>query len=47
MRTGLDELAAASNLVVAGLINYYGVYGRKQLNLLLRRVNTYLTGWAP
>jgi RNA-directed DNA polymerase len=48
MRTGtsLDELAAAINPVVAGWINYYGVYGRKQLNLLLRRVNTYLTRWA-
>ena len=48
MRTGasLDELAAAVNPVVAGWINYYGLFGRKQLNLLLRRVNTYLTRWA-
>lgn len=48
MRTSasLGELAAAINPVVAGWINYYGVYGRKQLNLLLRRVNTYLTRWA-
>jgi RNA-directed DNA polymerase len=48
MRTSasLDELAAAINPVVAGWINYYGVYGRKQMNLLLRRVNTYLTRWA-
>jgi RNA-directed DNA polymerase len=48
MRTSdsLDELAAAVNPVVAGWINYYGVYGRKQLNLLLRRVNTYLMRWA-
>jgi len=48
MRTtaSLDELAAAINPVVAGWINYYGVYGRKQVNLLLRRVNTYLTRWA-
>jgi len=44
--TSLDELAAAINPVVAGWINYYGVYGQKQLNLLLRRVNTYLTRWA-
>ena len=48
MRTGasLDELAAAINPVVAGWINYYGLFGRKQLNLLLRRVNTYLARWA-
>ena len=48
MRTGasLDELATAINPVVAGWINYYGLFGRKQLNLLLRRVNTYLTRWA-
>jgi group II intron reverse transcriptase/maturase len=44
--TSLDELAATINPVVAGWINYYGVYGQKQLNLLLRRVNTYLTRWA-
>jgi RNA-directed DNA polymerase len=44
--TSLGEIAAAVNPVVAGWINYYGVYGRKQLNLLLRRVNTYLTRWA-
>jgi RNA-directed DNA polymerase len=49
MRTGasLDEFAAAINRVVAGWINYYGLFGRKQLSLLLlRRVNTYLTRWA-
>jgi RNA-directed DNA polymerase len=48
MHTGasLDELAVAINPVVAGWINYYGLFGRKQLNLLLRRVNTYLTRWA-
>lgn len=39
----LDELAAAVNPVVASWISYFGIYGRKQLNLLLRRVNTYLT----
>ena len=48
MRTGasLDDLARAVNPVVAGWINYYGLFGRKQLSLLLRRVNTYLTRWA-
>jgi RNA-directed DNA polymerase len=48
MRTGasLDELAAAINPVVAGWIGYYGLFGRKVLNQLLRRVNTYLTRWA-
>jgi len=48
MRTGasLDELAAAINPIVAGWIGYYGLFGRKVLNQLLRRVNTYLTRWA-
>jgi RNA-directed DNA polymerase len=48
MRTGasLDELAAAINPIVAGWISYYGLFGRKVLNKLLRRVNTYLTRWA-
>jgi RNA-directed DNA polymerase len=48
MRTGtsLDELAKAINPIVAGWINYYGLFGRKKLNQLLRRVNTYLTRWA-
>ena len=48
MRTGasLDELAAAINPIVAGWIRYYGLFGRKVLNKLLRRVNTYLTRWA-
>src|SRR5258708_16400147 len=48
MRTGtsLDELAKAINPVVAGWINYYGLFGRRTLNQLLRRVNTYLTRWA-
>ena len=45
MRTGasLDELARAINPIVAGWINYYGLFGRGVLNQLLRRVNTYLT----
>jgi RNA-directed DNA polymerase len=48
MRTGtsLDELAKAINPVVAGWVNYYGLFGRKKLNQLLRRVNTYLARWA-
>jgi hypothetical protein len=48
MRTGisLDELARAINPIVAGWISYYGLFGRKTLNQLLRRVNTYLTRWA-
>src|SRR6266581_2354867 len=48
MRTGasLDELAEAINPIVAGWINYYGLFGRGVLNQLLRRVNTYLTRWA-
>ena len=48
MRTGasLGELAGAINPIVAGWINYYGLFGRGVLNQLLRRVNTYLTRWA-
>ena len=48
LRTGtsLDELARAINPIVAGWISYYGLFGRKTLNQLLRRVNTYLTRWA-
>ena len=48
MRTGasLGELAEAINPIVAGWINYYGLFGRGVLNQLLRRVNTYLTRWA-
>jgi RNA-directed DNA polymerase len=48
MRTGtsLDELAKAINPIVAGWINYYGLFGRKKLDQLLRRVNTYLMRWA-
>jgi RNA-directed DNA polymerase len=48
MRTGasLDELARTINPIVAGWINYYGLFGRAVLNQLLRRVNTYLTRWA-
>lgn len=48
MRTGtsLDDLAAMINPIVAGWISYYGLFGRKMLNQLLRRVNTYLTRWA-
>jgi RNA-directed DNA polymerase len=44
--TSLDELARAINPIVAGWINYYGLFGRGVLSLLLRRVNTYLTRWA-
>src|SRR5882672_3124697 len=48
LRTGtsLDELARAINPIVAGWISYYGLFGRKTLNQLLRRVNTDLTRWA-
>jgi len=48
MRTGasLGELAGAINPIVAGWINYYGLFSRRVLNQLLRRVNTYLTRWA-
>jgi hypothetical protein len=48
LRTGasLGELAEAINPIVAGWINYYGLFGRGVLNQLLRRVNTYLTRWA-
>jgi RNA-directed DNA polymerase len=48
MRTSasLGELARAINPIVAGWINYYGLFGRGVLNQLLRRVNTYLTRWA-
>ena len=48
MRTGtsLGELARAINPVVRGWISYYGLFGHKTLNQLLRRVNTYLTRWA-
>jgi RNA-directed DNA polymerase len=47
-RTGttLDELAAAINPIVAGWINYYGLFGRVELYPLLRRINTYLMRWA-
>src|SRR5438876_7544644 len=37
--TSLDELAKIINPIVAGWISYYGLFGRAQLNLLLRRVN--------
>jgi RNA-directed DNA polymerase len=48
MRTSasLDELARAINPVVAGWINYYGLFGRGVLNQLLRRVSTCLARWA-
>lgn len=48
MRTGtsLDDLAESINPIVAGWISYYGLFGRKTLCQLLRRVNTYLTRWA-
>jgi RNA-directed DNA polymerase len=44
--TSLDELAKMINPIVAGWVSYYGLFGRAQLNLLLRRVNTYLMRWA-
>ena len=47
MRTGtsLDELARAINPIVAGWISYYGLFGRKTLNQLLRRVTQELLGY--
>ncbi|MGH3564858.1 MAG: group II intron reverse transcriptase/maturase [Pseudonocardia sp.] len=42
----LNELATAINPVVAGWINYYGLFGRVELYPLLRHVNTYLMRWA-
>jgi group II intron reverse transcriptase/maturase len=45
-RTSLNELAQAINPIVAGWINYYGLFGRIQMYPLLRRVNTYLMRWA-
>jgi RNA-directed DNA polymerase len=44
--TTLDELAAAINPIVAGWINFYGLFGRVELYPLLRRINTYLMRWA-
>jgi len=44
--TGLGELAKMINPIVAGWINYYGLFGRAQLYQLLRRINTYLMRWA-
>jgi RNA-directed DNA polymerase len=43
--TSLDELAKTINPIVAGWINYYGLFGRAELYQLLRRVNTYLMRW--
>ncbi len=34
--TSLDDLAKAINPIVAGWINFYGRFGRKTLNQLLR-----------
>jgi hypothetical protein len=44
--TSLGELATMINPIVAGWINYYGLFGRAQSYQLLRRVNTYLMRWA-
>jgi RNA-directed DNA polymerase len=44
--TSLNELAQTINPIVAGWINYYGLFGRVQMYPLLRRVNTYLMRWA-
>jgi RNA-directed DNA polymerase len=44
--TSLNELAKTINPIVAGWINYYGLFGRVQMYPLLRRVNTYLMRWA-
>lgn len=44
--TSLNELAKTINPIVAGWINYYGLFGRIQMYPLLRRVNTYLMRWA-
>lgn len=44
--TSLNELAQTINPIVAGWINYYGLYGRIQIYPLLSRVNTYLMRWA-
>jgi RNA-directed DNA polymerase len=40
--TSLNELAQAINPIVAGWINYYGLFGRIQMYPLLSRVYTYL-----
>jgi RNA-directed DNA polymerase len=47
-RTGhfLAGLAEAINPIVRGWMNYWGRYGRSQMNALLRRINTYLLRWA-
>jgi RNA-directed DNA polymerase len=34
------------NPIVAGWINYCGLFGRAQSYQLLRRINTYLMRWA-
>lgn len=44
--TSLNELAQTINPIVAGWINYYGLYGRIQIYPLLSRVNTSLMRWA-
>lgn len=47
-RTGhfLAGLAEAINPIVRGWMNYWGRYGRSQMNSLLQRINTYLLRWA-
>jgi RNA-directed DNA polymerase len=47
-RTGhfLAGLAEAINPIVRGWMNYWGRFGRSQMNSLLRRINTYLMRWA-
>ena len=42
----LDELARWLNPIVAGWINYYGVFYKTALYPLLKRINAYLVRWA-
>jgi RNA-directed DNA polymerase len=42
----LDDLARWLNPIIAGWMNYYGRFYRAAMDVLLRRVNTYLRRWA-
>ena len=45
-RTGLNDLAAKLNPIVAGWMQYYGKFTRSYLYPLLARINSYLMRWA-
>jgi len=47
-RTGreLDEIAAHLNPVIRGWINYYGAFGRSELNYSFMHLNSVLANWA-